>query len=385
MKEGLQQTSLHLGSYSGQVLPIVKQVKLKLSREHYHTDAWVQVQANAPVQLLLGTDLQPTLEVQLMVVGTNGDAHDLLNDAHDLLNPSRSVLQATQKIDTPAMDVLPFPAEEEQPSVCLLQAVKLPPRQMKLVRVRHCGKVDTMSEALFQPDAEFLNMTGLDMEDAMVSLRGEITLVVSNPRNVPVRLEEGQLLGQVQPVDWVQETDGEGTSTCADEGKPEGHSIVCGLQQCSSDQRQEQLIAALDLDGLHLNADARQKLEGVFREFVDIFALTDDELGNTHVITHTIDTGSSPLIRQPPRRIPFSLRNKVEEMIAAMLKKGVVQPSSPIVLVAKKDGSTRFCVDYRRLNAVTKMDVYPLPHIDDSLDLLAGNKYFTTLDLASGY
>ena len=72
-------------------------------------------------------------------------------------------------------------------------------------------------------------------------------------------------------------------------------------------------------------------------------------------------------------------------MIAAMLKKGVVQPSSPIVLVAKKDGSTRFCVDYRRLNAVTKMNVYPLPCIDDSLDLLAGNKYFRTLDLASGY
>ena len=383
VKERLQQTSLHLRSYSGQVLPIVKQVKLKLSREHYHTDAWVQVQANAPVQLLLGTDLQPALGVQLMVVGTNGDAHDLLN-------PSRSALQATQKIDPLAMDVLPFPAEEEQPSVCLLQAVKLPPRQMKLVRVRHCGKVDTMSEALFQPDAGFLNMTGLDMEDAMVSLRGEVTLVVSNPQNVPVRLEEGQLLGQVQPVDWVRETDGDGTSTCADGGKPEGHSIVCGLQQCSSDQRQEQLIAALDLDGLHLNADARQKLEGVIREFADTFALTDDELGNTHVITHTIDTGSSPPIRQPPRRIPFSLRGKVEEMIAAMLKKGVVQPSSspwasPIVLVAKKDGSTRFCVDYRRLNAVTKMDVYPLPRIDDSLDLLAGNKYFTTLDLASGY
>ena len=73
-----------------------------------------------------------------------------------------------------------------------------------------------------------------------------------------------------------------------------------------------------------------------------------------------------------------------------MLDNGVIVPSyspwaSPVVLVAKKDGSTHFCVDYRKLNSITKMDVYPLPWIDDSLDLLAECKYFTTLDLASDY
>lgn len=55
------------------------------------------------------------------------------------------------------------------------------------------------------------------------------------------------------------------------------------------------------------------------------------------------------------------------------------------MLVQKKDGSLRFCVDYRHLNAITKLDIFPLPRIDDSLDLLAKSKYFTTLDLATGY
>ena len=59
--------------------------------------------------------------------------------------------------------------------------------------------------------------------------------------------------------------------------------------------------------------------------------------------------------------------------------------ASPVILVEKRDGSYRFCVDYRRLNAVTKMDVFPLPHVDDTLDMLSQTWYFSTLDLAAGY
>ena len=77
-------------------------------------------------------------------------------------------------------------------------------------------------------------------------------------------------------------------------------------------------------------------------------------------------------------------------MVEDMEKHGVVKPStspwaSPVVLVPKKDGSYRFCIDYRRLNSVTRKDVYPLPRIDDILDTLGGMKFFSSLDLASGY
>ena len=87
----------------------------------------------------------------------------------------------------------------------------------------------------------------------------------------------------------------------------------------------------------------------------------------------------------------MSLSQKVEivKQINMMLEQDIIKVSSspwssPVVLVKKKDGTIRFCVDYRKLNAVTRKDSYPLPRIDDALDALSGAKYFTTLDLQSG-
>ena len=88
--------------------------------------------------------------------------------------------------------------------------------------------------------------------------------------------------------------------------------------------------------------------------------------------------------------MPTFQKDEARKLVKEMLDKDVIQPSespwaSPVVLVRKKDGSTRFCVDYRRVNAVTRKDAYPLPQVDETLDTLAGSKWFSTLDLISGY
>ena len=138
------------------------------------------------------------------------------------------------------------------------------------------------------------------------------------------------------------------------------------------------------------HADLSESLFFLLLEFSDIFVGPQDMPGRTSKLKHFIDTGAAHPIRQPVRRIPPARRREVTNLLDEMMKKDVIQPSSspwasPIVLVQKKDGSTRFCVDYRKLNAVTRKDAYPLPRIDETLDTLHGSRWFSTLDLASGY
>ena len=107
-----------------------------------------------------------------------------------------------------------------------------------------------------------------------------------------------------------------------------------------------------------LNPDECSQHARVLTDFAGVFATSSDDLGHTSLLTHQINTGSSQHIRQPTRRLPLHKRAEADTLLKDMLKKGVIEPSSspwtsPIVLVRKKDGSTRFCVDYRKINEVT--------------------------------
>ena len=137
--------------------------------------------------------------------------------------------------------------------------------------------------------------------------------------------------------------------------------------------------------------DQVAKLAGLLTAYQDVFSKEDNDLGRTDMGEHSIplldDTRPT---RQPPRRLGLEKDREMECQVADLAQRGMVEPadgawSSPVVLVRKKDHSWRLCIDYRRLNAVTRKDTYPLSRIDDSLDALAGSMYFSTLDLVSGY
>ena len=139
--------------------------------------------------------------------------------------------------------------------------------------------------------------------------------------------------------------------------------------------------------GNQLTAPEKKDLEVMFVEFEDVL---QNKPGQTDVTEHKIHTTSDRPIKVPPYRIPHAYREEVLKELEEMEQRGIIEPSysewsAPIVVVCKKDNKIRLCVDYRRLNAMTPMDAYPMPRTDELIDKLGKAKYITTLDLASGY
>ena len=166
--------------------------------------------------------------------------------------------------------------------------------------------------------------------------------------------------------------------------KATGTDNAVGCIGAADNKKQgSQLLEMLDLHIEHLSAEQQRILKDLILKHADIFALNATELEKTGLMSHYIDTGDHPSIHQPLRRMPFSLCKRINEIIKEMLDMSIIKQSgspwaSPVVLIKKK-------MDYHQLNHVTKPDVYLLLRIDDTSEQLAGAKYFSTLDMASGY
>ena len=200
---------------------------------------------------------------------------------------------------------------------------------------------------------------------ANINADGSVVLQVANVGPRPVHLYQNLKLGTFTPRKGIYLVESE----------------------CESDEGQEPAqVPSFDFSGSNLDTTQQQQLKSLLHEFGDMFT---PKLGKTSMVKHAIRTKGPP-IRQPIRRLPMSTQGVIEQEVQRMLKEGIIRPSSspwssPVVLVRKSDGSWRFCVDFRRVNAVTHQDAYPLPRIDATLESLSGSKFFSTLDLASGY
>lgn len=143
-------------------------------------------------------------------------------------------------------------------------------------------------------------------------------------------------------------------------------------------------------DLLHLSPEERLRVGNLLRKHQGVISTGDNDIGLACVTAHKIELYDNTPIFQRPRRFPGPIAEEIERQCQELLSVDVIEPSkspwaSPIVPVRKKDGSIRMCVDYRKLNHVTKPDKFPIPHLTDSVYGLHGMTYFTSIDLVRGY
>ncbi|GBL72224.1 Retrovirus-related Pol polyprotein from transposon 412 [Araneus ventricosus] len=186
---------------------------------------------------------------------------------------------------------------------------------------------------------------GVLVAATLVDLEMEVIPVrVLNLNNKPKILDKADVIATCEPV----------------------VDIVARPQEFSGAQHLQSTLENLQI----LNEEQRIAVRKLLNEFQDLFSICDTDVGRCNMTQHRINTGDHPPIKQYPRRLPLARKEEAEHLVKEMVDNGIVEESSgpwasPIVLVKKKDGSTRFCVDYRKLNEITKKDSYPLPRIDD--------------------
>lgn len=162
-----------------------------------------------------------------------------------------------------------------------------------------------------------------------------------------------------------------------------GPKITAAMDVCVID-------TGVDLNLGNIGKRNRKLCMALLEEFQECVSSSMRDLGKTNTITMSIKCVTEEPIAYRPYRLAEPEKIIVRDIVADLLNNGIIREynapyASPITLVKKKTGDYRMCVDYRKLNAITVKDKYPLPLIDDQIDRFGGHRYYTGLDLASGY
>ncbi|HSN23166.1 MAG TPA: reverse transcriptase family protein, partial [Methylomicrobium sp.] len=275
-----------------------------------------------------------------------------------------------------------------------------------------------LRQGTWMGDAEPVTMTeccgDISGKDVSNEVGGVVDSTSENGRNC--QAGNGLTARQEQPSDSAvhaaRQSQLASMTQSEDYGPPEGTTINVVTEEPvhisvpSQTAEKENLSAGVGAEDSNLNfshiqcmieklpeelpAEERAKAIELIRRNADVFSRDDHDIGRTHLLSHTIETGSARPFKQQLRRHPQTYLPVIDGHVQDMLQREIIEPAtgpwaSNVVLVRKSDGTLRFCVDYRALNAVTLKDAYPLPRIDACLESLGGSKYFSTLDAGSAY
>ena len=212
-----------------------------------------------------------------------------------------------------------------------------------------------------------------------------VPIILCNMTGSPIILKKGQKVARVQAANEVPHPHLKlGTLESLETPENQKPSL-------SVEEHKEKLMATLDLSGLdHWPKEKAGCAHELLMEYHDIFSLDDNKLGCASQVKHTIKVTDDEPFKEQFQHIPPPLLEEVQTHVNDMLQAGAIRPSSSpwcnaVVLVWKKDSGLCFCIDFRKLNARTKKDSYPLPRIQETLESLEGSRIFSSFDFKLGF
>ena len=313
-----------------------------------------------------------------LVLGTNA----LESFGFQITHPGGGIVQPV-KVGTGAEVNNTRPSGSTKVHMILDKKLQLGPFQCKVANVR-ISKGTSVSMGMLKPHSNLAEKQ-CDFAEQLWEERPTGGLAIRNWGGEPLTIESGTIIGNIEEVSVVGQDDPVWEEQAVQ---------VARIGQCSDEeikQRKEELKAQLII-GKTCSEEEQIQLAELLLSRHDSFAMSDTELGETDIVEHTIDTGEAKPVRTCPRRLPYALRKELQEELGRLTMSGCIEPStspyaSGLVLVRKKDGSLRVCVDYRRINQDTVPDRYPMPRVDELVDAIGRQKgkYFSTLDMMKGY
>lgn len=271
----------------------------------------------------------------------------------------------------------------EPARVIALETVLVPARHEAIIKSGLITRTRGQSSlGILTPERPFMERHGLALAKTLVDAANEVVFArVYNPGAGDVRVYKHTHIAIFTPVCRV------GPSSNIRVPTQEEDSV----EEVSNEKKRlpEHMIDVYKRGCENLCDLQKEKLEEFLISNQDCFA-RQGEVGRTNMGIHKIQLKDERPIREPSRRIPLYKRQALEDEIKQLEQKGLIEKSnspwaSQTVMVQKKDGSWRMCIDYRKLNEKTVKDAYPLTRIDENLDALEGAEWFSSLDLDMAY
>lgn len=214
----------------------------------------------------------------------------------------------------------------------------------------------------------------------------EIWVRVWNTSFQKIQIPAGKIIGLFSPVEEVKAENNKHVPTTNKDGTT--------FYRMEADQRPElppHLEEYAEKWCKELSEEETTAVHKLLCKYKELFSTGPLDVGKTNLVKHSINLkpGAKP-VKQRPYRHPPVLETEIDRQVKELLDKGMVSEShspwsSPVLMVRKKDGTYRMCIDFRMVNSLTEPDAFPLPRIDDSLDALGGNTFYSSLDLVQGY